>query len=485
MQPNDKTLEQFLYDNRISPAPEFSARIDAFCGQLTQRKAGITGTQRASRTHRDKAKRLPRWLIPLAAAFAALVIVFSIPGVSQAVGSWLSSIFRLSDYMAVTPDQREDNADLAGAVQTPIPAQSSATIQYLDETEYAGDVNQWRTESGYGAFDRSNYAWVNDLNPRVDELFYDGRNLIVNTVLFSSPTHFLGTYGGEGERFDLWTNNVSMLVNGEPYPDFASQGGGLNLKPYFNKDGSDGFDSDAVRAGTSVTEQTTLIGNQSPAFPSGPVTVTIEMWLMDGSIDDMATVGLIAIITQTLTFDATEGNSKLDAGYAVSQQLSGTAPLTINGIDGSIENRMFDFSSVTVGFTVERRTTGINVTLHYSFPQDEDQSLWNAIVPGATGGQGVQYEAFVNGTSIGKVYHTANHLGLRDDPVIEIPLTESELAAVQSITLRPWIRYLSSYSVDGETFTDMPLDTKLTMSQFSDHYTEVALEDCDIVIPLK
>ena len=69
--------------------------------------------------------------------------------------------------------------------------------------------------------------------------------------------------------------------------------------------------------------------------------------------------------------------------------------------------------------------------------------------------------------------------------MIEIPLTESELAAVQSITLRPWVRYLSSYSIDGETFTDMPLDTKLTMSQFSDHYTEVALENCDIVIPLK
>ena len=331
----------------------------------------------------------------------------------------------------------------------------------------------------------TNLDWAADLNPQVNELLYDGRNLIVNTVLFASPTRFLGTYGGEGERFDLWTNSVRVLVNGEPYTDFTSQGGGLSLQSYLKAGDNGEYDMDAVRAATSVTEQTTLIGNQSPAFPSGPVTVVIEMWLMDGSLDDLATVGLVAIITQTFTFDTTDGNAKLDAGYSVTQALAGTAPLTINNKDGSIENRMFDFSSVTVGFTVERRATGINVILHYSFPNDEDQSLWNAIVPGATGGQGVQYEAFVNGISIGKVYHTANHLGLRDDPVIEIPLTESELAAVQSITLRPWVRYLSSYSIDGETFTDMPLDTKLTMSQFSDHYTEVALENCDIVIPLK
>ena len=485
MQPNDNTLEQYLYENRISPTPEFSARIDAFCAQLAKRERARNNTGRTSQDNRNRTNRMPRWLIPLAATFAVLVIVFSIPGVSQAVGNWLSSIFRLSDYMAVETDQRETNSDLAGAVQTPIPAQSCAAIQYVDETEYAESVNQWRTENGFSAFDRSNYAWVADLNPQVNELLYDGRNLIVNTVLFASPTRFLGTYGGEDERFDLWTNSVRVLVNGEPYTNFTSQGGGLSLQSYLKTGGNGEYDMDAVRVATSVTEQTTLIGNRSPAFPSGPVTVVIEMWLMDGSIDDLATVGLVAIITQTFTFDATDGNAKLDADYSVTQELADTAPLTINNKDGSIENRLFDFSSVTVGFTVERRATGINVTLHYSFPNDEDQSLWNAIVPGATGGQGVQYEAFVNGTSIGKVYHTANHLGLRDDPVIEIPLTESELAAVQSITLRPWVRYLSSYSIDGETFTDMPLDTKLTMSQFSDHYTEVALEDCDIVIPLK
>ena len=291
MQPNDNTLEQYLYENRISPTPEFSANIDAFCAQLAKREKARNNTGRTSQDNRNRTKRMPRWLIPLVATFAVLVIVFSIPGVSQAVGNWLSSIFRLSDYMAVKPNQRETNSDLAGAVQTPIPAQSSATIQYVDETEYAESVNQWRTENGFSAFDRSNYAWVADLNPQVNELLYDGRNLIVNTVLFASPTRFLGTYGGEDERFDLWTNSVRVLVNGEPYTNFTSQGGGLSLQSYLKTGGNGEYDMDAVRVATSVTEQTTLIGNRSPAFPSGPVTVPE---IFDATPSDASTPPVVA-----------------------------------------------------------------------------------------------------------------------------------------------------------------------------------------------
>lgn len=485
MQTNDRLLEQYLYENRISPTAKFSAQIDSFCGQLKQDKMRSTSARFIQQRRQHRRKHTLRWIAPVAAVLAVVILVFSIPSVSQAVSSWLNSIFRLSDYMAVEPEQREKNNDLAGAVQTPVPMQTSSSIRYLDETEYIDEVNQWRSENGYAMFNRSDYAWVADLNPQVNEIFYDGRNLIVNTVLQASPSRFTGTYGGEGERFDLWTNSAGVMINGEPYTNFSDQGGGLSLQSYFKKDGGDGLDSDAIRAASSVIEQTTLIGNQSPAFPSGPVTVTIEMWLMDGAIDDMGTVGLVAIITQTLTFDATEGNSQLDAAYTVTQQLSGTAPLTIRGEGGSIENQLFNFSVVVVGFSVERRATGINITLHYTFPNQEvEDTYWDAIVPGATGGQGVQYEAFVNGASIGKVWHTASYLGLRDDPVIEIPLTESELASVKSITLHPWVRYLSSYSLDGETFIDMPLNTKLDMNQFSDHYSEIELENCDIIIPM-
>ena len=167
------------------------------------------------------------------------------------------------------------------------------------------------------------------------------------------------------------------------------------------------------------------------------------------------------------------------------KRLTGTAPITINWEDGAVENEMFDFSTVSVTATVSKRTTGIGVALHYTFDDRAlAQAYWNAIVPGATGGHGLQYEAIVDGRSIGKVWHTASHLGLREDPVIEIPLTESELVNVPFITLRPWIRYMSAYSTDGELYETMPLDKKLYLNSFHDDYLEAALKACDIVIPL-
>jgi len=483
METNDRMLDQFLFHNRISPTPEFSAQIDRFCEQLSLRKERAGHARRAAFENKRR-KRGMRWLAPVAAVIAAAVIVFSIPSVSQAIGNWLSSAFRISDYMAVEPDLRESNGDLADAVQTPIPTGNQATIRFLDETDYIEEVNQWRAENGHSEFDRSEYAWVNDLNPKVSELLYDGRNLVVNTELTASAERFIGTFGGDGERYDIWTNSIEVLINGEEYTAYTDQGGGLALQSLFSKDGSNGFDMDAVRAATSVTEQTTLLGNQAPAFPSGPVTVTIEMWLMDGRIDDMSTVGLVAIITQELTFDSTEGNGKLGDSYAVTQQLSGTAPITLHWADGSVENTMFDFASVTVTANVSRRTTGISVKLHYSFANEPDQAYWDAIVPGATGGHGLQYEALVNDRSIGKVWHTANQLGLREDPGVEIPLTESELESVHAIVLHPWVRYMSSYSTDGELYEEMPFDQKLYLNEFHDFYTETVLKNCDIVIPL-
>jgi hypothetical protein len=483
MNGNGWTLDAFLYENRISPAPEFSAAIDLTCNQIRRREAKAMRIEAGERAKKRRFQRSLRWLVSAAAVIVVFVTLLSIPSVSQAMRSWFGDLFRLNDYMAAEPENREDNADIAGAVQTPVPAQTSFSLRYLDETEYAEGVNEWRLSNGFAAFNREDYAWVADLQPQTDEILYDGRNLIVNTRINASPTRFLGTYGGEGERFDLWTSSVSVTANGQPFTDFADQGGGLVLKSFQNTDGS-GYDMEKASTADSVLEQTTLIGNNSPAFPAGPVTVTIEMWLVDGEIDNMATVGLVAVLTQTVTFDAAEGNEKLASAESVTKQLCGVAPLTIDG-DGTLENRMFDYSAVTVSASIERRATGVSVTIHYSFPTEEEKTrLWKSIVLGTVGHSGVQYEAIVDGQSIGKIWHASDYLGMWDDPVLEIPLTESELASVQSITLRPIVRYISSYTSGGAEYTDMPFDEILTLVQYGAQYTEVPLEGCDIVIPL-
>ncbi len=483
MNGDDTMLDAFLYENRVSPSQEFSAAIDQTCNRIRRSEAKNLRVYRLSRQKQRRFRRTLRWLVPAAAVVLISVTLLSIPSVSQAMRGWLSDLFRLTDYMAAEPEKREVNADIAGAVQTPVPGETSFSLRYLNETKYAEGVNEWRVSNGFAAFSKEDYAWVADLKPETKEVLYDGRNLIVNTLINASPTRFLGTYGGEGERFDLWTNSVFVTVNGQPYTDFIDQGGGLALQSFLMADGS-GYDMVAVNAAQSVIEQTTLIGGGSPAFPSGPVTVTIEMWLVDGEIDDMATVGLVAVLTQTITFDATEGNGKLASADTVTQQLSGIAPLTIDGT-GTLENRMFDYSAVTVSASVERRATGVSIAIHYSFPTEEEkQNLWKSIVIGTVGHTGIQYEALIDGESIGRVWHAGNFLGTWDDPVLEIPLTESELANVKSIALRPIVRYIASYQSGAADYVEMPFDETLTLAQYSAQYTEIPLEGCDIVIPL-
>jgi hypothetical protein len=121
MNGNEWTLEAFLYENRVSPAPEFSAAIDQTCNQIRRREARATRIEASARAKKRRYQRSLRWLVSAAAVIVILLTLLSIPSVSQAMRSWFGDLFRLTDYMAAEPENREENADIAGAVQTPVP----------------------------------------------------------------------------------------------------------------------------------------------------------------------------------------------------------------------------------------------------------------------------------------------------------------------------------------------------------------------------
>ncbi|MDO4573028.1 MAG: hypothetical protein Q4C13_06635 [Clostridia bacterium] len=427
--------------------------------------------------------------MPVAAALVAALLLFSIPGVSRAVKAWLGIGSRLSEYMADPPEAREDNADIAAAVTSPSPARQSYAIRWLDETEYCADVDAWRTEHGFKAFSREDYAWVADIEPQVSEMLYDGRNLIVRSFMKNAgAARFLGGCGGEGEDFDLYaTGSASCLAGGAPYDAFECLGGGITLQAYYDRE-SKSYDMAALEAAGGVYVQTELIGAAAPAFPDGPVELTIEMWLMDGSIDDMGTVGLVAIIEQTLHFDASAGNAGLGRGAVVNRTFQGEAPVTVWGRDGTIENRMLDMSGVAVTAAMTTRATGLPVSLSYTLREDdEEHALWWALALGAVGRSGIEYEALIDGRSIGTVYIDGNGLDEREDPVLEIPLTASELAEARTLTLRPSLRYLAAYSLESGERADaveMPFGEPLRLSDFYEFYESFPLTGCEIIFPL-
>lgn len=107
MQANDRTLAHYLYDNRVSPSPEFSARIDAFCGRLQQREAR-TGSASRSRKRKQKAKARTTRVLAIVASvlFVVALSVVAIPSARAAVGEWISGFFNLGDYLGQSSENR-------------------------------------------------------------------------------------------------------------------------------------------------------------------------------------------------------------------------------------------------------------------------------------------------------------------------------------------------------------------------------------------
>lgn len=462
----------------------------------TKRPRTRVVSRRAANGRERRMRRATRWLGAVAAVLVLLIVLVSIPGVSKAISDWFNQTFRLERYMSAPPEEREQNPDIEQAIRTAAPEEQRSRVQFLDETEWYAEVDAWRVNNRFPAYDRADYAWIGEMNPTVGEVLYDGRNLIVHTLLNVSPARFTGGYGGEGERFDMYTNRVRVTVDGAPYEDYENEGGYMTLHALYFDVESQTFDMDAVNQATQVTVQTSLTGSGTgPAFPSGPVEVEIEIWIYDGEIDDMAMVGLVGVVTQRVTFDATSGNAMLGEASTVTQQLSGTAPLTIYG-DGWIENRITDLSTISVTATVVPRTTGVGVSLHYDYelPEDieDERDYWFALAIGAIGKrEGIRYELIVDGQSHGLVRHASNSLSFLSDPMLEIPLTESELAGITSLTLRPSLGYLAAYAAYGandgtrETATPMPENERVYDSpRDREYYDIVPLPGCDIVLPL-
>lgn len=472
------------------------------------------GTSRAATVRRRARERLAlskkrprrallRTLVPVAACLIVLAVLFSIPSVSKAVSDWFYETFRVGRYFMEPSSERDQNEDVEKAVFTPQPSDQAFTIRYLDELPIYEEVAAWRKANGFKPFDRKDYAWIADLAPRSEEALYDGEQLIVNTVFSVSPLRFIAGYTTQeipnAERFDIWAQDARVTINGiteDLYPDDS----GLTIPWVYQIDGTGNYDVDEIVNAETSCVQTSFSTGKSPAFPSGPVTVEIVYDVYDGSIDDMAMVGVVAKITERLTFDATSGNAMLAPASAVTQQLSGTAPLLFEYFGGEkadtlmTENRPVDFSCCTVAASATQRTTGLTVAINYSFSGGVDEEKYRGAFC-----QQLHYDLYVNGVRAERLKPIYGSFSReKADMTYEISLTPSDLQNVTSLALRPVAAYMSGYQPvkyhgpdtgylpDGPVVTlsqdgafDVPID-----QNYTPEWTETALTGCDIVLPL-
>ena len=447
-------------------------------------------------------RTLLRVLLPVAAFVAVLAVLFSIPSVSHAVSDWFYETFQLERYFMKPSGERDARADVEKAVFTPSPVDQAFTLRYLDELPFYHDADAYRTENGFQPFDRADYAWIADLVPTSEEALYDGAQLIVNLSLNVSPLKFIAGYTSEkipgAERFDIWAQTARITIDGVT-EELLTESSGLTI-PWVYSDRTGKYDVDALRAAETSCVQTVIASGETPAFPSAPVTVEIDYNLYDGEIDDMGSVGIVAVITEKLTFDASRGNHLLGASSSVRQRLSGSAPLLVRNMPanpeddpGTLENRVLDFSCCTVAAAVTSRTTGLALSLTYEFDNEADRA---ALLGSFC--ENLAYDLYVNGVLAERLEGVYGYSADRNaDMTYEISLTPSEYENVSALSLRPValsLKGVQKLALNADRTAVLPdgpfvalaeTDTYQLINEESirPEWRETPLTNCDIPLP--
>ncbi len=458
-------------------------------GGARRKAKGAQARKRASR--RGRALRV---LAPAAAVLLVCAALFSIPSVSRAVRSFFIAFFRIDAYLTTPPAERSPNPDYEEMITTPDPEAQSYSVRYLDETEHYAGVDEYRVKAGFKAFDRADYAWIADIVPRVSEILYDGRNFYMTSFINVSPLRFAGVYGAEGEgveRMDMSMWEAVISHDGQSYP-YACGSSGTQIDAFYDRDAR-AFDMDAMRAAEGMYVMTELSMNESPALPSGEVQIELSYAIYDGNIDDMATVGMVAIVTQRFSFDTSAANEGETRVTLPETAFTGTLPVTIARKDTpeagytTYENKTLDFSRLTVTPVLVRRATELQVELYYSSPADWDEAAFRAVTRQRLSRKnGLQYELILDGQSCGMPEMA--YAGGAVSSVI-IPFTKTELAEARSLILRPVWSHASHILFNEDAPISLETPYVLAPRGPGSYYWDVTdvsvtLQGCDIELPL-
>ena len=173
MNGNEKTLDQFLFENRVSPPPEFSAHIDAVCGQLRRRT-------RAKGARKRKARAAARRVAFLAACVVILLAlsVLAIPSARAAVSEWIGGWFSARDYFGQEKSERTEEP----------------SIEAITSSANSNGITLSSVGAGYEA-----YAKAFDMT--LDEIAYDGESIFLSgTMSGATARPFVQAYTG-GDTF--------------------------------------------------------------------------------------------------------------------------------------------------------------------------------------------------------------------------------------------------------------------------------------------
>lgn len=423
-----------------------------------------------------------RKLAPVMAAVIVIGALLCIPSVSEAITGWMGRIFRIDDYIGTMPEDREHLPEVDALMQNPDDKQQENTVYLLSETDELKLFNEARTEYGFEQYDPEDWQWLKEIDPRIEDVLFENGVIYVKSSIKADTMLFFG--GKEGMMLD-WIGDTAIAKSGDTEIELYACSYGIQPQPGYYVD--EEFSEEALKQHERVlllTEYETL--RKDNTLPEGRYTFTQTSRIIDMNVDFMSKFATVAVVEQTFPFDtAKQGEIKEIAGQSV--QFKGEYPLTRFDWDKEcFYNEYIDLSDVSVTADYRLYTTGITVNFDYSFPESWDENKERNFIFGAAHRDGMDYELFVDGVSLG-IYTVSG--GPNNEPQIEIQLTESARKGASIALLRPVYGYATELLTEhGELIgsLDEPQKPIGDNGGYSYDFTfeQITMEGCDIYIPL-
>lgn len=428
-----------------------------------------------------------RKLVPVMAAVIVIGALLCIPSVSEAVTSWVSRMFRIEQYIGTLPEKREHLPEVDAIMQNPEEEQQKNAVYLLGETEELELFNETRKEYGFEQYDSADWQWLKEIEPRVEDVLYEN-GIIYVTSSIKAEAVFFYFEGQDGIKLD-WIGDTAIAKSGDTEIELYASSYGIQPQPgYYGMEGE--INKETLKQHERVlllTEYEVL--RKDNELPEGQYTFIQKSRIIDMNVDFMSKFATVAVVEQEFPLDtAKNGDIKEIAGDSV--HFNGEYPLTRRHWEKDdglyYYNESVDLSEVSVAVDCRLYTTGITVELNYSLPESWDESKQRNFIFGAAHRDGMDYELFVDGVSLG-VYTVSG--GPNNEPQIEILLPESARKDASIALLRPVYGYATELLThDGKLIGSLD-EPQMAPVNTGGHgydltFEHVTMEGCDIFIPL-
>ena len=466
MQANDRTLAQFLYQNRISPPPEFSARIDQVCWRLQQREAR-TGIAPRNRKRQQKLKaRTARALVIVASVlFVAALSVVAIPSARAAVGNWISGFFSLGDYLGQTSESRGGEPTLDSIITKTEEDGRKIVITDINYTDEAK-----RMADNFGI--------------RLDEIVYTGSAVYMTGWFTGTSGKFLldertgGDTVHEDSEYTIGVMNLTLpdgtVYNGvaaayfdaemeqicsecplESEPVYDAKGQLLTTNAAADSLWYEWLKTHEVRFVMEATPD--VVGSAGQSLSGQPVaSLTLREYYHDSKANDPVTLFQADLGTVTIDADAYKNvTTELSGGQSVS--LTGTHRMYLAEMESQKTGDFVHSSVVDLDMTgviirvdsVKFTPTGMEITLQMDLPERWSRAERIAAIQGGESG-GLAFVILIDGQEIQHAFLSISSKGNaetenKDDPFLtskivfsNSTLSRSQWDAVKSISFIPY-----------------------------------------------